>query len=393
MQRSTLFPIRAALVSLIVLALSAVALPQRAQAAVFTSGGATIYNTAKVTYQAGTTSLFASANVSVTVTTIPAAPTVTNPSNQTVLAGAAVTYNYLIKSNSNGTDTYTTSALTNTATGISAATGTSVTASVSLWGGVALGSGAGTITVPYGTTTGLVAGTSTVEIGANQYTVSTISAGSAASTDASGNLVAEVPATLTLTPIGAAPAITAGSVVAGTQVGEYKSTAITAALTAGTPTVSGTDGSYATHFTISTASTPVVTFTTTDVTTTVSSPQVTITKESRNATTNTAFVTSGTTAKPGEVIEYRITVKNTHPTAQVTNVTVIDDVPAYTAYVANSTTLNGITVAGDGTSSPLRSAAGGLLVDNNGSRTAGTAATGTLAANSSAVVIYQVKVQ
>src|SRR6266545_3133532 len=132
------------------LTMFAFALSQEAQAA--TSGGATIYNTVKVTYQSGTGPvLFAAANVSVTVATVPTAPTVTNPSGLAVIAGGTATYNYIVKSNSNGLDTYTTSALTNTPTGVTAASAPSVTANVQLWGGIALGSPANdTITVQIG---------------------------------------------------------------------------------------------------------------------------------------------------------------------------------------------------------------------------------------------------
>ena len=364
--------------SLALLLFLALARPHTSQAA--TSGGATVYNTVKVTYLSGSTTLFATANVSVTVNTVAALPTVTNPAGQTVVAGALVTYNYILKSNSNGRDTYTTSALANAPTNISAATGPSVTASVQLWGGIALGSGAGTITVPFGSTTGLTAGTSTVQIGANTYTVTAIAPGSAASTNAgTGNLVAEVPATLTLVPI-SGPAIIAGSVAAGTQVGEFKNTAIIAALTTGTPTTVGTDGTYSTTFTITTGALPVaLNLTTTGVTTTVSSPRVTITK--------TANVVN---ASPGGTIIYTITVRNTHATASVSNVTVIDPVPAYTTYVANSTRLNAITVAGDGAVSPM---VAGLAVDSNGARVAGALATGILPAGGVATIIFNVTVQ
>lgn len=358
-------------------ALVGLGLPGKASAT--TSGGATIYNTVKVTYSAGEASFFASANASVTVNTVPANPTVTNPTGVSVYAGGAASYNYVVKSNSNGPDTYTTSALTNTPTGVGAASGTSVTANVALWGGIALGSGVGTITVPFGTTGALVAGTSTVQIGgANQYTVTTITAGSAASTNGSGNLVAEVPTTLTLTPIGAAPAINS-DVAAGTQVGEFKTSALTAALTAGTPTTAGTNGSYSTTYIISTTATPVANLTTAAVVTTVLSPALTITK--------TADVAN---AKPTDTITYTITVTNTSATATASSVTVIDQVPAYTTYVANSTRLNTITVAGDGVTSPLNGA--GLLVDANGSRTAGAAATGTLPPLGVATITFQVTV-
>jgi uncharacterized repeat protein (TIGR01451 family) len=372
--------LRALVGSFMLLALLVFVLPQAAQAA--TSGGARIYNTVKVTYSSGVLTLFASANVSVTVNTVAAVPTVTNPANQTTVAGALVTYNFRVKSNSNGFDTYTTSALVDTPTGISAATGPSVTASVTLWGGIALGSGAGTITIPNGTQTGLTAGTSTVQIGlTNTYTVTTITPGTAASTDGSGNLVAEVSTTLTLTPIGASTPITVGSVAAGTQVGEFKAAALVVTFTTGTPTVVGTDGTYATHFTITTGALPVaLTYTTTpDVITTVVSPAVTITK-----------IADKVNASTGDTITYTITVTNTHGTATVNNVTVIDPVPQYTNYVANSTRLNAITVAGDGATSPLIA---GLLVDSNGSRTPGAVATGILGPGGVATVIFRVTVQ
>jgi uncharacterized repeat protein (TIGR01451 family) len=366
--------------SFALLALLAFVLPQAAQAA--TSGGAKIYNSVKVTYMSGTTPLFASANVSVTVNTVAALPTVTNPTGITTVAGALVTYNFRVKSNSNGSDTYTTSALVDAATGISAATGPSVTASVTLWGGIALGSGLGTITIPNGTQTGLIAGTSTVQIGlTNTYTVTTITAGTAASTDGSGNLVAEVSTTLALTPIGASTPITAGSVTAGTQVGEFKAVALVVAFTTGTPSVVGVDGTYATHFTITTGALPVALNMTTapDVITTVSSPAVTITKTADKANAST-----------GDTITYTITVTNTHASAPVNNVTVIDPLPQYTTYVANSTRLNAITVAGDGATSPLIA---GLLVDANLARVPAALATGILPAGGVATVIFKVTVQ
>ena len=268
--------IRTALAVITLAALIAFALPQGAQAA--TSSGATIYNTAKVSYTSGSTTTFSAASVSLTVNTVGAAPTFMNPAGQTVAAGAAVTYLFGVKSNSNGPDTYTPSALTNTATGVGAASGASLAPlpNFTLWGGITVGaSGAGAITVPFGTAPAV---NTIVQIGAaNQYTVTGIAvAGSAASTNASGNLVPEVPTTLTLTVIGAAPAITAGSVATGTQVGEVKT--VTALFTAGTPTLVGTDGSYSTVFTVTPSLIGTGTVDPTGVTTVVTSPKVTITK-------------------------------------------------------------------------------------------------------------------
>jgi len=353
-----------------------------ATASANTSGGATIYNTVKVNYTSGSTTLFATANVSVTVATVATNPTVTNPADQTVTSGTAVSYNYELKSNSNGPETFTTAALTNTPANIPAATGTSVTASVSLWGGITVGSAAGTISIPYGTTTGLTDGTSIIQIGAtNRYLVAAggIVPGSAASTDGAGNLVAEVPATLTLTPLLGAPPITA-ALGAGVQVGEYKTAALTAALTAGNPTTAGTNGTYSTTYTLSTTTDPAVNLTTAAVITTVSSPRVTIAK--------TVNPNSG--VKPGDTLTYTITVTNTHATAAATSVTVIDPVPAYTTYVANSTRLNTKTVASDGAASPLIA---GILVDSDvPPRTAGDVSTGILPPLGVATITFQVTV-
>ena len=203
--------------------------------------------------------------------------------------------------------------------------------------------------------------------------MTTITAGAAAYTDGSDNRVAEVPTTLTLTPIGASPAITAGSVGAGTQVGEFKTIAVTVALTAGTPNSPGTDGSYATSFTIT--GTGGCGTATIDVITTVSSPLVTIAKGSNR-----------TNAVTGDVITYTITVTNTHATASVTGVNLIDPMPQYTTYVPNSTTLN--INSGGAVAQPdivgVSPLVAGLLL--------GTGNTGIMAASEVDVVTFQVTV-
>ncbi len=88
---------------------------------------------------------------------------------------------------------------------------------------------------------------------------------------------------------------------------------------------------------------------------------------------------------PGQVLTYTIVITNTG-NGTATNVIATDSVPTYTTYVANSTLLNGITVAGDGSTLPLIA---GLLVDNNSGRSAGVAATGVLPAGSSATITFQ----
>ena len=91
---------------------------------------------------------------------------------------------------------------------------------------------------------------------------------------------------------------------------------------------------------------------------------------------------------PGQVLTYTITITNTGA-GTATNATAIDHLPAYTTYVANSTRLNGITVAGDGSTLPLIA---GLLIDNNSGRAAGVAATGILPAGGVATIVFQVTV-
>ncbi|MGA3279857.1 MAG: hypothetical protein ABSD50_02605 [Smithella sp.] len=91
---------------------------------------------------------------------------------------------------------------------------------------------------------------------------------------------------------------------------------------------------------------------------------------------------------PGQVLTYTITITNTGA-GTATNATAIDHLPAYTTYVANSTRLNGITVAGDGSTLPLIA---GLLIDNNSGRAAAVAASGTLPSGGVATIVFQVTV-
>lgn len=356
--------------------------PQTTEAS--TSANATIFNQVTVEYQSGTTVLSASADVSVTVATLAAAPTVyVDTTTQTTTAGSDVTYTYTVRSNSNGPDTYTPAAPNSVDTNISASTDTPP-AAVTLWGGIVLSSDAGVINLPGGSTTGL-ADNDTVELtvggATHRYTVTITTAGNGASDG-----VSEVLAVVALAPIGGAPSITNANVTAGTQVGEYQTT--TMVQTAGTPTAAGTDGTHVTNLTLATTATDaadaVVTYTTSsgdgnEVTTTVSAPRLNITKSADKAN-----------AKPGETITYTITVQNTHDTAAASNVEVTDSVPTYTAYVANSTRLNSITVDGDGATSPL---SGGLLIDADAVRAAGAVASGTLNAGESATITFSVTVQ
>ena len=97
---------------------------------------------------------------------------------------------------------------------------------------------------------------------------------------------------------------------------------------------------------------------------------------------------AGPGVNPGQIVTYSIIVSNTG-TGSAINVIMTDNLPAFTTYIADSTRLNGIPVAGDGATLPLIS---GMLVDNNTSRSAGSFASGVLPAGSSALVTFMVMV-
>ncbi len=381
------------------------------------SADATIFNQVTVSYTSGTQTLTATADVSVTVITLAAQPTIdVDKTVDSAYAGDAVTYTYTARSNANGEDTYNLTTIDSVDANVSASTDASVGTPFILWGGIVLSSGADTIGLPGGSVAN-VAVNETVELLVNgsmqRYTVTAISGGTAESAG-----TPEVLALLTLTPIGTSEAITAGNVGAGTQVGEYKEFITT--LVVGTPTTLGTDGTHTTNLTFTTTATDttntVVTYTTSagdgnETVTTVFSPNVTITKESRNASVVPAdtFASDGsTTAKPGETIEYRITVTNAGSGA-ASSVDISDAIPTYTALrigvyagstevtidttVGGTTTTTYGTAADDADTAYLDAVAGDLTVTlGAGAGDAITPVGGTLAAGDSVVVLFQVLV-
>ena len=350
----------AAATTVAALAIIVCAAPQRAEASP-TSAGATVYNKVTVTYASGSVSgLVTSSSVKVTVTTLAAAPTVSiDTQTASILSGATKQYTYTIKSNSNGTDTYTvskdaTSSDSANIDTLSPSLDSLVETPIPLWGGFAVGSGAGYITVPGGSLAlNPIADGSTVTLTVGGTANQTYSVFSTAPGNAQGDGGPESPDTITLTPI-SGPAITPGSVTTGTQVGEYKT--FTNTVTGGkvvidpaTPlTIS--DGTHITVIKVVTTATDlsgVVTYLTkgTDsnlATTTILAPKLSIVKKSRNATTGGSFALSGTTARPGEVVEYEITIKNEHTTggATISNANVVDILPSYSTYVGSSTKID-----------------------------------------------------
>lgn len=352
-------------------------------------GGATIHNAATLSFSGGQVT----ASVQVTVDTVASPPVFdVDLSNIDVFAGDTASYVYTITSTSNGADTYSL-VLGTTDTDVSAPGATSISPTNVVLGAsitsVASDAG-GNVFIPAGSETSLQVGDFVViTISASDYVyeIDSLTPGTPAST--SGTVTTpETPTSLTLTGITAgAPAIGAGTVPLGTQIGEQQSLAVD--ITAGTPAIPGTDGTHTLAITGTTTATDsggsVVNFSDgLAATTTVLSGNGTLVKEVRNFTDGGSFATGGVSAITGDVLEYRLTAA---PIAGNTlNSAVIEDsIPAYTQYVANSTTLNGVAV-GDAGTTPFPLDEGGLPVNSPGE------GAGVVADGETAVVIFRVTV-
>lgn len=372
------------------------ALSTQAQAA--TAGGATIHNVATLNYDGGT----AVASVDVSVTTVAAAPTLSlDTTTQSVTGTATTTYTYTIVNNGSGSDTLNLSA-SSVDVGMSGppgldlnSTGTNTT-SITLGGTVTSqpSSAGGVITIPAGSESDFSVSDVVVIPGYGTYSISAINTGTPASTDGAGVTTAETPSTLTLSVISGTP-IGAGTIPAGVQVGEQYSFNLD--LTASTPT-SGS-GSHTVNISGSTtavtsgASGTIINFATSaadgnESVTTVTNMLVNMTMEARNVTQGLAFgAVSTVVGQSGDVLEYRITATPDAGSLDATGNNLVTDVPTFTTYVINSTTLNGNPVGdGAGSTLPLTSANGGLAVNSP----SGTA--GVIVAGENAVIIFQVTI-
>ncbi|MEE4252067.1 MAG: hypothetical protein V2I38_15880 [Alcanivoracaceae bacterium] len=366
--------------------LTLAALTSTGQALATTGGGATIHNAATMSFSGGQVT----ASVDVEVLTIGTAPTITSET-VTANAGDSVTVTYTITGNSNGSDIYDLTVSTND-TDVGAPSSLTITPpQVTLAGSVtSRPSQPGTIFIAAGSEDNLAPGdTVRINIGGTDYfyTVDSVTPGTPAST--TGNTTTpETPTAVALTPQASAPAIIAGNVPVGTQVGEVQT--FTVELDAGTPTTPGTPGEHE-IVVDGTAAAPgpggpgdVITFDNIGGgSVTVLSGSATLIKEVRNVTDGGAFATTGVTARTGDVLEYRLTA-GTIPTETITGAVITDSIPEFTAYVPNSTTLNGNPVADVGPNSAL---VGGLQVNS------ATGAAGEIVDGETAVVTFQVTVQ
>ncbi len=384
----------------VISALLALTISQNAYAVA--PANATITNTATLTYTGNTVGITASVNVAVTLA--PAAPTLASPTgiapaDNTVAENQNSVATYLITANANGPDTYNlTQALTatgvtgNSASATFAQTGaiTSVTLGATA-ASVAAAAGATTITVPADGVADAnlngIANGDEIKIGADSYIVNVTDNAAGSSTI---TLIAGTLANGTAAPTNLTTAVALGTLIAEQQT-----------FTMNIANVGAINGATPNDAVITTATSA------TDATKTAADTHVTVVvaivfeKFVRNVTTangaagtlingQTYFATAGgVTSTSGDTLEYLIRV-TADAAAGITGAIITDPLPTFTTYVANSTRLNGITVAADGAASPL--AAGLTIDDNNPVRAAGAVASGNVAAAGVVLVTFQVTV-
>lgn len=325
-----------------------------------TAATSTVRNIVTVNYAnaAGTAQTALVAAVDVTVNLVPAAATVSAPTDITTAPGTPASYAYTITNGANGIATYTLSSAINTQTNIAGSTAAPSVASVTLGattvttGTTIAAAGTTAITVPRDSTAdtsvnGIAAG-DTIVIGSAVYTVASIVDVQVPASPTNGPFTT----TITVNGNGTAQVLTAGTLIAERQ-------SFNLVVTPGTMT-STTDATIDVTLTATNGTNP----STDATTTTVASVGLSVTKLVRNFTTNAAgtgtsvsyggatYYPSGVTGNPGEVLEYLIVVSKSSSANSATSVSVTDPIPVFTTFV---TTAYG--------------AASGLAIDNTGAGT------------------------
>lgn len=350
-----------------------------------TAGGATIHSAATLSFDGGEVT----ASVNVLVETIASAPVFTVDTVDDVFAGDAVAVDYTLVSTSNGVDTYDL-VITSDDQDVSGPDNLTISPTpVTLGASItSADSEAGTLFIPAGSESDLDPGDRIVmEVaGASQvYEITAVNPGTPASTTGS-TTTAEEPTSLELEPVDGATPIDAGTVPAGTQLGERVANQVT--FDAGTPDTAGQNGLHVlevsgTTTALDTGGAQVAFTDGLQAEVTVLSGDATLTREVRNVTQGEAFATSGVTAQSGDELEYRIRMEASEGET-VTGAALTDTVAQYTAYQAGSTTLNGDPVADTGTGDGFPLADPGLEVNSPGE------ADGVLVDSDAAEVLYRV---
>ncbi|MGH8492672.1 MAG: hypothetical protein ACRERR_06135 [Moraxellaceae bacterium] len=371
-----------------------------------TAATATVRNIVTVNYAnaAGTAQTALTAAVDVTVNLVPAAATLSAPTDITTAPGTAATYSYTITNGANGIATYNLSTAINSQTNISGSTAAPSAASVTL--------GASTVTTAVaiaaaGTTAidvprdgsadtsvnGIAAG-DTIVIGAQVYTVASVVDAQVPAAPANGPYTT----TITVNGNGTAQALTAGTLIQERQT-------FTMAVTPGSMT-STADATVDVTLTATNGTNP-----SSDTTvTTVASVGLSVTKLVRNVTTSAAgtgtavtyggadYYPSGVTGNPSEVLEYLIVVSKSSSSNNATSVSVTDPIPVFTSFLATAYgAASGLAIdnAGAGTFTNLTNVTDGDAAEFSGNnvvfRPGATA--GTLGASASTRMKFQVTIQ
>lgn len=314
---------RAGLGALFMLA-TLVATAYRAEAN--TASNTAIINTATVNYRdaGGTSQTPVTATATVTVSLVPASPTLNAPADQNTTLAVAANYTYTITSNANGPDTYNltiptkvNSANITGSTAVPSATPISLGATTIFTPVTIAAAGPTAITVPSDTVSNAsvngIASGATVVINGQTYAVASIT------DNASGT------STITVTGNGTASAL----LPYGTVIGEQKS--FTLAVTPTSMNATTTNETITT--TLSARDSGNVAVAATDVTvTTVPAANLTVTKEV--SLNGTAWATTAA-APPGTLLYYRITVHN-GGAGNATSVVITDPLTSYTTYSAGT---------------------------------------------------------
>lgn len=367
-------PLRAAALVLGALALVA------SSALASTAANTVITNTATVNFNdaGGVAQPAVTATATVTVTLVPAAVTLSSPANQSIAQGTSATLTYTVTGGANGPDTYNLSA-TATASNVTGVTPTFPGgASISLGGttlAAAANNGDTSITVPWdnsgGATVNGIGVGSTIVVGGNAYTVTSVTKNAAANT----------------TAIGIGAAIAGGAVAAGSIVGERKT--FTETVPSGTVS-SGNSGTQTvnTTATSSTAPNPATTQTTATVIT-VNRPTLTVTKLV-STDGGVTFGASGS-APPGTVLIYKITATNTGA-SNASAVAFTDVLPAYITYQAGTGRYATASATTYAAATALAEGAGGYTFAANTVTYNPGGATGTVAGGSVLVLFFGAKI-
>lgn len=372
-----------------------------------TAANTTITNTASLTYTGLTTPI--SASVDFTVGLVPSAPTVTGPTANTVAVGQSSTMTFSVTATANGPEAYN---LTSTAVTPNNITGSSANTAVTF------NQGAGNITqVTLGATTiatAVTAGDTLFTVPSDGYanaSVNGIVAGDTLVVDGYTYTVASVvdnatgTSTINLTAAVSAAAATSLNTVSGVLgngigvlIAEQQSFNTVLPNVGTTVTNPANPISVVTTVQADSTTAPGTAGTANGTTNVV---QVTFAKYVRNVTTPTAingnevllnalnyYPTGNVSAAPGDTMEYALVITTPASGGIAGGAALTDTVPAFTSYVANSTRLNGITVAGDGAALPITS----MAIDDNLARAPAAVASGVIAAGTQVIVTFQVTV-